>query len=774
MKKNKDNRLFRTEHERIKDSWEQLQYSRGIEKPFLFSKVRLKNTNVPSELVTTDYRTLTTPHTDVKLYFDPKLPSFLKETNFDPYYTSEKLHETETQSDNSSLFLEYYKNGSLLLSYYREKVQNNRFIQHYSSIHNRCINKNNKDNLKKPTSEELPIFKMKKQIVSHLIKNQVIIIRGQTGSGKTTIIPQIVKDMFNGTIICTQPRRVAAISIAEFVSYQRKVILGTEVGYTVRFVNKTSSSTNIKYVTEGILLKELMGDKQLSNYSHIMIDEAHERTLNTDLILGMLKRLIRTRKDIRIIISSATLDTESFSTFFNKPPILDIPGNLYEVTVNYQNVLSNKLPDYLEEIYKKIMSLHVSKEKGDILVLMPGAEEIEALCQLCFNTVKANEYEPLVLLPLYSILAPYKQKLVFESFKARKCVITTNIAETSLTVPGIKFVIDCGFVKVKQFIPKLGVDVLRTTPISKQSAIQRAGRAGRLEHGHCFRMYDEKIYRNMENNLMPEILRSNLNSVILKVLGLGIESFSDFDLINNIEKELIYEALYRLHTLRALDNEGHLTKEGAIINEIPFDPNLGRMIVYSAKYGLVNDTIGICSMISVNNNVFLREQLCEEAEMKLESYRCPNSDHITLLNILDGYLKTTDQERFCNDICVNKKALERATDIYKQVTNSVKNKLYINKQVLGNKRNETLRKIVCSGSLHTLSIAKKIGIFENLRSLIEAKLHPTSSLYNLRHDTKALVYNDLIVGKNTYINIATEIDVGWIYELGVDMYGSYK
>ena len=255
--------------------------------------------------------------------------------------------------------------------------------------------------------------------------------------------------------------------------------------------------------------------------------------------------------------------------------------------------------------------------------------------------------------------------------------------------------------------------------------------------------------------------------MILKVLGLGIESFSDFDLINDIEKELIYEALYGLHTLRTLDNEGHLTKDGAIINDIPFDPNLGRMIVYSAEYGLVNETIGICSMLSVNNNIFLKEQLCEEAEMKLVSYKCPNSDHITLLNILESYLKTPDQERFCNDICVNKKALDRAVDIYRQVTNSLKNKLTRRKKLFRNRRQEALRKIVCSLSLHTLSVVKKMGIFENLRSLIEAKLHLSCSLYSLRYDIKALVYNALTVRKNTYTNIATEVDMKWIFELGV-------
>uniref|UniRef100_A0A671VNK1 RNA helicase n=1 Tax=Sparus aurata TaxID=8175 RepID=A0A671VNK1_SPAAU len=412
----------------------------------------------------------------------------------------------------------------------------------------------------------LPIFPYREDLLAAIKEHQILVIEGETGSGKTTQIPQyLLEDGYTQggmKIGCTQPRRVAAMSVAARVAQEMSVKLGNEVGYSIRFEDCTSERTVLKYMTDGMLLREFLTEPDLASYSVVIIDEAHERTLHTDILFGLIKDIARFRPDLKVLVASATLDTERFSCFFDDAPVFRIPGRRFPVDIFY-----TKAPeaDYLEACVVSVLQIHVTQPTGDCLVFLTGQEEIEACCEMLQERCRrlGSKIAELLVLPIYANLPSDMQAKIFNPTPpgARKVVVATNIAETSLTIDGIIYVIDPGFCKQKSYNARTGMESLIVTPCSRASANQRAGRAGRVAAGKCFRLYTAWAFKHeMEETTVPEIQRTNLGNVVLLLKSLGINDLIHFDFMDPPPHETLVLALEQLYALGALNHLGELTK----------------------------------------------------------------------------------------------------------------------------------------------------------------------------------------------------------------------
>ncbi|KAL5283888.1 DHX15 family protein [Megaselia abdita] len=458
----------------------------------------------------------------------------------------------------------------------------------------------------------LPVFEYKTDFFRLLNDHQTIVLVGETGSGKTTQIPQwcveyAVSKTGKKGVACTQPRRVAAMSVAQRVAEEMDVQLGEEVGYSIRFEDFSSQKTLLKYMTDGMLLREAMSDPMLENYQVILLDEAHERTLATDILMGVLKEITRQRTDLKLIVMSATLDAGKFQQYFDNAPLMNVPGRTHPVEIFYTPEPER---DYLEAAIRTVVQIHMCEEvEGDVLLFLTGQEEIEEACKRIKREIDnlGPEIGELKCIPLYSTLPPNLQQRIFETAPpnkpngaiGRKIVVSTNIAETSLTIDGVVFVIDTGFAKQKVYNPRIRVESLLVSPISKASAQQRAGRAGRTRPGKCFRLYTESAFKTeMQENTYPEILRSNLATVVLQLKKLGIDDLVHFDFMDPPAPETLMRALELLNYLAALDDDGNLTDLGAIMSEFPLDPQLAKMLIASCQHNCSNEILSITAMLS--------------------------------------------------------------------------------------------------------------------------------------------------------------------------------
>jgi pre-mRNA-splicing factor ATP-dependent RNA helicase DHX16 len=486
----------------------------------------------------------------------------------------------------------------------------------------------------------LPIYAYRELLLDAIKEHQILVIEGETGSGKTTQIPQYLHEAGYsklGKIGCTQPRRVAAMSVAARVAAEMDVKLGHEVGYSIRFEDCTSDSTVVKYMTDGMLLREFLGDPDLASYSVVMVDEAHERTLSTDVLFGLVKDIARFRPDIKLLISSATLDAQKFSDYFDGAPIFRIPGRRFPVDILY-----TKAPeaDYLEASVVTVLQIHVTQPPGDVLVFLTGQEEIEAAEEILKHRSRGlgSKIAEMVICPIYANLPPERQAKIFEETPegARKVVLATNIAETSLTIDGIKYVIDPGFCKQKSYSPRTGMESLIVTPISQAAAQQRAGRAGRTSAGKCFRLYTAWSFQNeMDENTIPEIQRTNLGNVVLLLKSLGINDLINFDFMDPPPAETLLRALEQLYALGALNDRGELTKMGRRMAEFPMDPMLSKMLVASDNYKCSEEIVTICAMLSIGNSIFYRPKDKQvHADNARMNFHAGNvGDHIALLKV---------------------------------------------------------------------------------------------------------------------------------------------
>uniref|UniRef100_A0A8B9JA51 RNA helicase n=1 Tax=Astyanax mexicanus TaxID=7994 RepID=A0A8B9JA51_ASTMX len=514
----------------------------------------------------------------------------------------------------------------------------------------------------------LPVFPYRQDLLNAIRDHQILVIEGETGSGKTTQIPQyLMEDVRGMKIGCTQPRRVAAMSVSARVAQEVGVKLGNEVGYSIRFEDCTSERTVLKYMTDGMLLREFLTEPDLASYSVIIIDEAHERTLHTDILFGLIKDIARFRPDLKVLVASATLDTERFSCFFDDAPVFRIPGRRFPVDIFY-----TKAPeaDYLDACVVSVLQIHVTQPPGDILVFLTGQEEIESCCENLQERCRrlGSKISELLVLPIYANLPSDMQAKIFNPTPpgARKVVVATNIAETSLTIDGIIYVIDPGFCKQKSYNARTGMESLIVTPCSRASANQRAGRAGRVAAGKCFRLYTAWAFKHeMEETTVPEIQRTNLGNVVLLLKSLGINDLIHFDFMDPPPHETLVLALEQLYALGALNHLGELTKLGRRMAELPVDPMLSKMILASEQYKCSEEVLTIAAMLSVNNSIFYRpKDKVVHADNARMNFIVPGGDHLVLLNV---YTQSGFSTQWCFENFIQFRSMKRARDVREQL-----------------------------------------------------------------------------------------------------------
>ncbi|MCD7461004.1 hypothetical protein HAX54_044983 [Datura stramonium] len=619
----------------------------------------------------------------------------------------------------------------------------------------------------------LPIFSVRDELLQVVRENQVLVIMGETGSGKTTQLTQYLYEdgyIVNGIIGCTQPRRVAAMSVAKRVSEEMETELGDKVGYAIRFEDATGPSTVIKYMTDGVLLRKTLKDPDLEKYSIIVMDEAHERSLNTDVLFGILKKVVARRRDLKLIITSATLNGQKFSNFFGGVPIFHIPGRTFRVQIRY-----SKTPceDYVEAAVKQAMTIHIADAPGDILIFLTGQDEIEATCYALSERMEQltspikQPVPKLLVLPIYSQLSVDLQAKIFQKAEdgARKCIVATNIAETSLTVDGIFYVIDSGYGKMKVYNPRTAMDALQVFPISQASADQRAGRAGRTGPGTCYRLYTENAYENeMLQSPVPEIQRTNLGNVVLLLKSLKIQNLLDFDFMDPPPQDNILNSMYQLWVLGALNNVGDLTDVGRKMVEFPLDPPLAKMLLMGEQLECLNEVLTIVSMLSVPSVFFRPKDREEESDAAREKFLVPESDHLTLLNVYQQWKANQYRGDWCSDHFLHVKGLRKAREIRSQLLDILKT-LNIPLTYCGPDW-DVVRKAICAAYFHNAAMLKGIGEYVNCRNRMPCNLHAKSALHGLGYTPDYVIYHKAILTTKEYMQCVTAVEPHWLAELG--------
>lgn len=615
--------------------------------------------------------------------------------------------------------------------------------------------------------EFLPAFAVREELMRVIRENQVTIVIGETGSGKTTQLTQFLyEDGYGkaGMIGCTQPRRVAAMSVAKRVAEEMDVPLGSTVGYSIRFEDVTNKETVIKYMTDGILLQESFNERDLDKYSCIIMDEAHERALNTDILMGLFKRILQRRRDLKLIVTSATMNAKRFSDFFGNAPEFTIPGRTFPVDVMFHR---SPVEDYVDQAVQQVLAIHVSMDPGDILVFMTGQEDIEITCELVQRRLDAlNDPPKLSILPIYSQMPADLQSKIFDRAApgVRKVIVATNIAETSLTVDGIRYVVDAGYSKLKVYNPKMGMDTLQITPISQANASQRSGRAGRTGPGKAFRLYTEKAYKEeLYIQTIPEIQRTNLANTVLMLKSLGVKDLLDFDFMDPPPQDTISTSMYDLWALGALDNLGELTPLGRKMSAFPMEPSLAKLLITAEEYGCSEEMVIIVSMLSVPNVFYRPKERQDEADAQREKFWVHESDHLTYLQVYSAWKANGFSDGWCIKHFLHSKTLRRAKEIRDQLLDIVR--MQKMELISCGMDWDIIRKCVCSGYYHQAAKYRGSGEYINLRTNLAVQLHPTSALY-AGHPPDYIVYHELVLTAKVYVSTVTAVDPHWLADLG--------
>uniref|UniRef100_A0AAX7VK49 RNA helicase n=1 Tax=Astatotilapia calliptera TaxID=8154 RepID=A0AAX7VK49_ASTCA len=590
----------------------------------------------------------------------------------------------------------------------------------------------------------LPIFAVRQQLLNIIRDNSIVIVVGETGSGKTTQLTQYLhEDGYTryGMVGCTQPRRVAAMSVAKRVSEEIGTNLGEEVGYAIRFEDCTSEKTLIKYMTDGILLRESLRESDLDHYSAVIMDEAHERSLNTDVLFGLLREVVSRRTDLKLIVTSATMDSDKFASFFGNVPIFHIPGRTFPV-----DILFSKVAIFLPQ----------HEVTSDQIV-----ERLEDL----------ENAPALAVLPIYSQLPSDLQAKIFQKAPdgVRKCIVATNIAETSLTVDGIMFVVDSGYCKLKVFNPRIGMDALQVYPISQANANQRAGRAGRTGPGQCYRLYTQSAFKNeMLTTTIPEIQRTNLANVVLLLKSLGVQDLLLFHFMDPPPEDNMLNSMYQLWILGALDNTGALTPTGRLMVEFPLDPALSKMLIVSCDMGCSADILIIVSMLSVPAIFYRPKGREEESDQVREKFSVPESDHLTYLNVYMQWKNNNYSSIWCNEHFIHTKAMRKVREVRSQLKDiMVQQRMNL---VSCGSDWDIIRKCICAAYFHQAAKLKGIGEYVNVRTGMPCHLHPTSSLFGMGYTPDYIIYHELVMTTKEYMQCVTAVDGEWLAELGPMFY----
>lgn len=640
------------------------------------------------------------------------------------------------------------------------------------------------------TRRDLPVHAQRQEFLDLYQKSQILVFVGETGSGKTTQIPQFVlyddlPQTQGKMVACTQPRRVAAMSVAQRVAQEMDVTLGEEVGYSIRFEDMTGPRTIMKYMTDGMLLREAMNDHDLKRYSTIILDEAHERTLATDILMGLLKEVVVRRPDLKLIIMSATLDAQKFQKYFLNAPLLAVPGRTHPVEIFYTPEPER---DYVEAALRTVLQIHATEPEGDILLFLTGEEEIEDACRKISleadEMIREADAGPLKVCPLYGTLPPAQQQRIFDAAPApfkpggrpgRKCIVSTNIAETSLTIDGIVYVVDPGFSKQKVYNPRIRVESLLVSPISKASAQQRAGRAGRTRPGKCFRLYTEGAFKKeLIDQSYPEILRSNLASTVLELKKLGIDDLVHFDLMDPPAPETLMRALEELNYLACLDDEGDLTAMGRLASEFPLDPALAVMLISSPEFYCSNEILSLTSLLSVPT-LFVRPAAARKRadEMK-DLFAHESGDHLTMLNVYHAFKSPAAQDagakQWCHDHFLSFRALQQADNVRLQLKRIMEREglELISTPFTDKSYYDNIRRALAAGFF--MQVAKKNSsgkAYITVKDGQDVLLHPSTVL---GQDSDWVVYNEFVLTSKNYVRGVTAVKVEWLIDVAPGYY----
>ena len=657
-------------------------------------------------------------------------------------------------------------------------------------------------------NDALPILSKKDDIIDSISNHPVVIISGETGSGKTTQIPKFCLAAgcgIYGKIGCTQPRRIAAMTVSKRIAEEFGEALGKSVGYKIRFKDKTSPNGFIKIMTDGILLAETQNDPYLNEYDTIIVDEAHERSLNIDFILGILKTLLKKRKDLKVVITSATIDTEKFSKAFDHAPVIEVSGRMFPVDVRYLPMDSTFGNDdeqtHVDMAVQAVDRLFKETQAGDMLVFMPTEQDIRETCELLREKNNNNA----TILPLFARLSASEQSRVFSRGLDRKVIVATNIAETSITIPGIKYVIDTGLARISRYTPRSRTTSLPVTAISKSSADQRKGRCGRVENGVCIRLYSEEDFENRPLFTSPEILRANLADVILRMISLKLGDISNFPFIDKPALKSIQDGFDLLYELDAIVLESSqkkeekqrfsLTEKGRLMAKIPVDPRLSRMLIEAQTEGCLEALIVMASALSIQDPRERPAEKAQEADQAQKMFCDPSSDFITLLNIWNKYHEVLTKEKttgrlkkFCKTHYLSFKRMREWRDIHSQISEVLKEHGLNDKNKAGmesrikkralpgqQKRKNTIpdnkfsdlytaiHKSLLSGLLSNISMKKEKNIFQATKGK-EVMIFPGSSLFNKAKEW--IVAAELVETSRLFARTCANIDNKWLEKLG--------
>lgn len=637
------------------------------------------------------------------------------------------------------------------------------------------------------------MYKYRTEILYLVENHATTIIVGETGSGKTTQIPQYLKEAGwaeGGRVIaCTQPRRLAVQAVSARVAEEMGVNLGEEVGYTIRFEDHTTSGvTSVKFLTDGVLIREMMEDPLLTKYSVIMIDEAHERSISTDILLGLLKKIQRRRPELRLIISSATIEAKTMSNFFNsskkrhapegstpgpklEPAILSVEGRGFSVKIHY---VEEPVSDYIRSVVSTILLINEREPPGDVLVFLTGQEDIETAIKLLEEEAHSNQKNSsgLLPLPLYSGLSRSEQELIFTPTPRgkRKVILSTNIAETSLTLEGVVYVIDSGFSKQKFYNPISDIESLVVAPISKASARQRSGRAGRVRPGKCYRLYTEDYFLNqMPGEGIPEMQRSNLVSTVIQLKALGIDNILGFDWPAPPSSEAMIRALEVLYSLQILDDDAKLTSPtGFQVAELPLDPMISKMILASSELGCSHEIITIAAVLSVQSVwIIARGVQKEQDEAKLR-FAAAEGDHVTFLNVYKGFLESKKPTQWCYKNFLNYQSMKKVVEIRDQLKRIARRLGITLKSCDGDM--EAVRKAVTAGFFANACRLEphSNGVYKTIRGSEEVYIHPSSVLF--RVNPKWVVYQSIVSTERQYMRNVVTINPSWLTEVAPHFY----
>lgn len=594
----------------------------------------------------------------------------------------------------------------------------------------------------------------------------------------------------------SQPRRVAATTVAKRVAEEMRCQLGQEVGYSIRFEDVSSLATRIKFLTDGLLLREALVDPLLSRYSVIMVDEAHERSLSTDILLGLLKKIRRRRPELRIVVSSATLDAEDFLSFFTDSEdilkgdemgvgrIISIEGRAFPVDIHY---LTQPCEDYLRRAVQTVFDIHSSEPDGDILLFLTGREEITSAIELIAERIPTlpQTADKLLPLPLYAGLNVEQQMYVFEPSpeQARKVICSTNIAEASVTIDGIVYVIDSGFVKLRAYNPQTGIETLTATAVSKASAKQRAGRAGRTRPGKSYRLYTEAAFEGLENATVPEIQRSNLAPTILQLKALGIDNIARFGFFTPPPAELIIRALELLYSLGALDEYAKLTHPfGNRMAELALEPMLAKCLLIASfpEFDCLPEMLTVAAMVSLQGNVWFTHDEKKKEESARRRFAVEEGDHLTLLNAYQAFVtKGKKDAKWCQQQYLNFKSMTRAVSIRNQLRRylerfgiDVTESLSVNSESLragGTSKEERIRRCLTAGYFAHASRMMPDGTFRTVDGSTTLHAHPSSLIFNRKAEW--VIFTEVMeTGDKVFIRDVTKIERSWLMEYAPDYY----